>query len=148
MTFQPFMNVLDHLNTCLAEFVKMIQHLYPEHIVHAVVIATPGVSAWLVFCVLHHLPDKFSYSIDSEKFGSNFGWEIASYTYKNIKNNYVELCDENLLSHLGWDKMAANPQTIFEIYVFVWNLAYLIEFSLKFVPRGAINNMINQCWLR
>ena len=46
------------------------------------------------------------------------------------------------LSHWGWDKMNAISQTIFSKFIFLKeNVSIAIKISLKFVPKGPINNI-------
>ena len=47
----------------------------------------------------------------------------------------------NYVTHSGWDKMAVRCRLLFQILIFLCeNYNILIQLSLKFVPKGSINN--------
>ena len=55
-------------------------------------------------------------------------------------------CEEWMLTHCNWDKMAAILQMTFSNSFFVRKLLYFVSNFLKFVPKGPVNNGSDNGW--
>ena len=75
---------------------------------------------------------RFEWNLRELKFSSDGHWTLLSTNYAGKKHH---------LTHWGRDKMAAISQTMFS-NALSWNKNtwILIKISLKFVPKGPINN--------
>ena len=98
------------------------------------------VMAWCHQAPSHYLSQRWPWFL-SPYVVTGPKWDNLAH-YKNINSEcYIESMVVTQLTHWGRDKMADILQTILS-NAFSWmKIWILIKFSLKFVPKGPINNM-------